>query len=99
MSAMAFVSITPLGEGEGVSEYVARAVRVIKNSGLDWRLTPMGTIIEGENPAAVLGVINSAVEELSDCRRISVSIKMDYRRDRETGMNRKVESVMEKMDL
>ncbi|WP_265821720.1 MTH1187 family thiamine-binding protein [Geovibrio ferrireducens] len=99
MSAMAFVSITPLGEGEGVSEYVARAVRVIKNSGLDWRLTPMGTIIEGESPAAVLGVINSAVEELSDCNRISVSIKMDYRRNRETGMSRKVESVMEKMDL
>ncbi|HAL85718.1 MAG TPA: hypothetical protein DCM31_01805, partial [Deferribacteraceae bacterium] len=40
MSAMAFVSITPLGEGESVSEYVARAVKVIKNSGLEWRLTP-----------------------------------------------------------
>ncbi|QAR32958.1 MTH1187 family thiamine-binding protein [Geovibrio thiophilus] len=99
MSAMAFVSITPLGEGESVSEYVARAVRVIKNSGLEWRLTPMGTIIEGENTAAVLGVVNSAVEELGDCNRISVSIKIDYRRGREAGMSRKVESVMEKIDL
>jgi len=99
MSAMAFVSITPLGEGESVSEYVARAVKVIKNSGLEWRLTPMGTIIEGDKPSDVLGVINSAVEELGDCNRISIAIKMDYRRNRETGMSRKVESVMEKIDL
>lgn len=98
MSAMAFVSITPLGDGEGVSEYVTRAVKVIKNSGLEWRLTSMGTIIEGENPASVLRVINSAIEELDDCSRISVAITMDYRKERTGGISAKVESVMEKID-
>ena len=98
MSAMAFVSIAPLGEEESVSKYVARAVRVIKDSGLEWRLTPMGTIIEGENPASVLRVINEAIEELDDCNRISVSIKMDYRKDKSDRMAAKVESVMEKID-
>jgi uncharacterized protein (TIGR00106 family) len=98
MSAMAFVSISPLGEGESVSKYVARAVKVIKESGLEWRLTPMGTIIEGENPASVLRVINEAVEALHDCNRISVSIKMDYRKDQSERMISKVESVMEKID-
>ena len=97
MSAMAFVSITPLGKSESVSEYVARAVKVIKNSNLDWRLTPMGTIIEGEKLADVLNVINEAVETLEDCNRISISIKVDYRRSRVAKMDKKVDSVLNKL--
>jgi uncharacterized protein (TIGR00106 family) len=97
MSAMVFVSITPLGEKESVSEYVARAVSVIKNSGLDWKLTPMGTIIEGEKLSDVLNVINDAVETLEECNRISISIKVDYRRNRKEKMDKKVESVMGKI--
>ena len=97
MSAMAFVSITPLGKDESVSKYVARAVKVIKDSGLDWRLTPMGTIIEGEKLAEVLNVINEAVETLDDCNRISISIKVDYRRNRNSKMDKKVDSVLNKI--
>jgi len=94
---MAYVSITPLGDGESVSEYVAKAVGVIKNSGLEWQLTPMGTIIEGEKMQDVLAVINDAVEILDQCGRISVSIKVDYRRNRSGGLDKKVKSVMDKL--
>lgn len=97
MSAMGFVSITPLGDGESVSRYVSRAVRVIKESGLDWQLTPMGTIVEGEKLEDVLTVINKAAETLSECNRLSISIKIDYRRDRTGGLEKKVKSVMEKL--
>lgn len=98
MSAMAYVSITPLGDGESVSRYVARAVKVIKESGLEWELTPMGTIIEGEKLEDVLTVVTHAVEELEDCNRISISVKIDYRRDRIGGLGKKVQSVMEKLE-
>ena len=98
MSAMAFVSITPLGKDESVSKYVARAVKVIKDSGLDWRLTPMGTIIEGEKLAEVLNTVNEAVETLDDCNRISISIKVDYRRNRNSKMDKKVDSVLNKIN-
>lgn len=97
MSAMAFVSITPLGEGESVSKYVAEAVRVIKDSGLSWQLTPMGTIIEGEDLSDVLQVINKAVEAQKECNRISISVKIDYRKSKPLGMNSKVDSVMKKL--
>lgn len=97
MSAMAFVSITPLGDGESVSKYVSRAVRVIKESGLEWQLTPMGTVLEGEKLEDVLAVINRAAEILNECNRISISIKIDYRRDRKGGLDKKVKSVMEKL--
>jgi uncharacterized protein (TIGR00106 family) len=94
---MAYVSITPLGRDESVSEYVARAVRVIKKSGLSWRLTPMGTIIEADTLAEVFAAVNAAVEELSDCNRISISVKVDYRRSRKGDMDDKVESVMRRL--
>ena len=38
----------PLDKGESVSPYVARLVRVIRESGLPHKLGPMGTSIEGE---------------------------------------------------
>ncbi|MGE4268143.1 MAG: MTH1187 family thiamine-binding protein [Deferribacterales bacterium] len=97
MSAMAFVSITPLGEGESVSEFVAKSVQVIKDSGLSWQLTPMGTIIEGEKLDEVLAVINRAVEAQKDCERISISVKIDYRKNKSLGLNTKVDSVMKKL--
>jgi len=97
MSAMAYVSITPLGESESVSKYVSRAVKVIKESGLKWQLTPMGTVLEGEKLDDVLTVINRAAEILEECNRISISIKIDYRRSRNSGMEGKVEAVMKQI--
>lgn len=98
MSAMVFFSATPIGKEESVSKYVARVVKKVKESGFDWQLTPMGTIVEGENLKEVLNVVANAVEELKDCNRISITIKVDYRRDRKSGLDKKVESVMSKIE-
>jgi len=57
----------------------------------------MGTIIEGDKLDEVLMVINAAVETLTECNRISVSVKIDYRKSKPLGMNSKVESVMKKL--
>lgn len=97
MSAMAYVSITPLGEGESVSKFVSQSVQVIKDSGLSWQLTPMGTIIEGEKVDEVLAVIAKAVDAQEECSRVSISIKIDYRKNKPLGLNTKVESVMKKL--
>lgn len=94
---MAYVSITPLDKGESVSKYVSKAVKVIKESGLEWQLTPMGTIIAGENTSQVFDIINKAIESLDDCNRISISIKIDYRKNRTGKMSDKVESVMKQI--
>lgn len=94
---MAYVSITPLDKGESVSKYVSKAVKVIKESGLEWQLTPMGTIIAGENTSQVFDIINKAIESLDNCNRISISIKIDYRKNRTGKMSDKVESVMKQI--
>ena len=41
-------SMSPLGKGESVSKYVSRSLDIIDKSGVDYRLNPMGTVLEGE---------------------------------------------------
>jgi len=96
MSAMAFFSIIPLGKDESVSKYVARVVNSVKQSGLEWQLTPMGTIVEGDTVKDVFNAINDGIKQLDDCNRLSISITIDYRKDRKSGMKEKVKSVFEK---
>ena len=48
MSTLAELSIFPLDKGISVSTYVAKMLKIIQNSGLEYELGPMGTCIEGE---------------------------------------------------
>ncbi|MFO7733649.1 MAG: MTH1187 family thiamine-binding protein [Candidatus Aminicenantes bacterium] len=41
-------SIVPIGQGEELSGPVAEVVDIVDRSGLPYRLTAMGTIVEGE---------------------------------------------------
>ncbi len=97
MSVIIDFSIFPLGKGVSVNSYVARAVRIIKESGLSYKLGPMGTSIEGEWEA-VIAVVNRCFDELKkDCDRIYLAIKADYRKDISGRLESKVKSVEEKL--
>jgi len=86
-------SMSPLGEGESVSRYVARSLEIIESSGLDYRMNPMGTVLEGEWDE-VMAVVTRCFERMSqDCDRVTASIKMDYRRGRKGRLESKIASV------
>ena len=86
-------SMSPLGKGESVSQYVAKSIEIIDQSGLDYRLNPMGTVLEGEWDE-VFGVVGRCFEQMSrDCDRISVTIKVDSRKGASGRLGGKIESV------
>ncbi|HTU23945.1 MAG TPA: MTH1187 family thiamine-binding protein [Pirellulales bacterium] len=90
-------NITPLGGGESVGAYVARAVDVIDRSGLNYQLHAMGTTVEGELDQ-VLAVMQGAIEELAkDCQRISVSARIDYRAGRSGMLSAKPAAVEQRL--
>ncbi len=90
-------SIVPIGKGESLSQFVARCTKIVQESGLPNQLNPMGTVIEGEWDE-VFGVIKECFEELrKDCSRISLYIKVDYREGKDSRMEQKVRSVMDKL--
>lgn len=90
-------SITPLGAGESVSQYVAKAVDIIDKSGLNYQLHAMGTVIEGDLDALV-DVLKRSIEALlADCDRVSVSAKIDVRKGHAGSLDAKVHSVEQKL--
>jgi uncharacterized protein (TIGR00106 family) len=73
-------SMAPMGKGESVAPYVARCLEIVAASGLDYRLHAMGTTLEGEWDAC-FDVVRRCFEALKpDCERITVSLKVDYRK-------------------
>jgi uncharacterized protein (TIGR00106 family) len=91
-------SMSPLGKGESVGEFVARSLDVIdQRSGLDYRLNPMGTILEGEWDE-VFAVVRQCYEAMrEDCERITCSIKVDYRKGARGRLESKIESVEQRL--
>ena len=86
-------SMSPLGKGESVGAYVSRALKIIDASGLDYRLNPMGTVLEGEWDE-VMAVVKKCYEAMSaDCNRIACSIKVDYRKGHKGRLDSKVASI------
>ncbi len=90
MAALVEFSMTPLDKGESVGEYVARSLKIIDDSGLPYRLNPMGTVVEGEWPE-VFAVVQECYERMrADCKRITCSIKVDWRADRTGRLDSKI---------
>lgn len=86
-------SITPLGVGEGVGEYVADAVRVVRDSGLPNRTDAMFTSVEGDWDE-VMDVVKRAVDAVAaKAPRVSLTLKADLRASAHDALDAKVESV------
>lgn len=93
MATLLEFSMSPLDKGPSLSKYVARSLEIIDQSGVPYRLNPMGTVLEGEWDE-VFGVVRSCFDKMAeDCDRISVSIKVDYRKGKENRITTKIESV------
>ena len=97
MSTIVEFSIFPLDKGESLSPYVARALKLIEDSGLPYELNPMGTCVEGEW-SDVMALVDRCFQALEkDCNRINLSLKADYRSGPAGRMKNKVVSVREKL--
>ena len=97
MSVIVELSIFPTDKGVSVSPYVARALKVIAESGLAYELNPMGTCIEGSWEDA-MSVVDRCFQALRhDCDRIYLNLKADYRKGRSKGLQQKMASVKSKI--
>jgi uncharacterized protein (TIGR00106 family) len=86
-------SVTPLGVGDAVGEYVADAVRVVRDSGLPNRTDAMFTTVEGDWDE-VMAVVKQAVDAVAaKAPRVSVVLKADIRPGATGALTAKVESL------
>ena len=98
MSVLFEFSMFPTDKGESVSPYVSRIIKMIKETGLNYRLTPMGTVVEADTMPEILRVIERAYDLLEpDCHRIYSSMKLDIRKGRDNRLEGKIKSVEDRI--
>jgi uncharacterized protein (TIGR00106 family) len=92
---IAELTVVPLGtESTSLSSYVAGCHQDI----VKYRLTPMGTILEGELDD--IFEITKKMHEVpfeNDAFRVITNLKIDDRRDKEAAMDKKINSVEKKL--
>ncbi|RLD48745.1 MAG: thiamine-binding protein [Bacteroidetes bacterium] len=85
-------------EGSSSSPYVSKIIEMIKNSGVSYKLTPMGTIIETETVAEALKIVEKSYAVLEPfSERVYSTLTMDIRKGKNNRMSQKIESIENKI--
>jgi uncharacterized protein (TIGR00106 family) len=98
MKVLVDLCIVPLGVGVSLSTHIAACEKVLTEAGLKISLHSYGTNIEGEWDVVFAGVkrCHEVVHEMG-APRITTTIKLGTRTDREQTMEDKIKSVQDKL--
>lgn len=90
--------LVPVGVGVSVSRYIVECEKILADAGLKTQLHAYGTNIEGEWDEVFTAIkhCHEHVHEMG-VPRISTTIKLGTRTDREQTMEDKIRSVQEKL--
>lgn len=98
MKVLLDLCVVPIGVGVSVSEYIAACQRVLKEAGLKYEMHMYGTNLEGEWDEVMSAVkkCHEVVHQMG-APRISTTIRLGTRTDKNQSMNDKVKSVTQKL--
>lgn len=98
MKVIVDLCLVPLGVGVSVSEYIAICEKILQEAGLKTHLHAYGTNIEGEWDAVMAAIkrCHEAVHQMG-APRITTTIKLGTRTDKDQSMEDKVNSVLRKL--
>ncbi|MBI5217909.1 MAG: MTH1187 family thiamine-binding protein [Bacteroidia bacterium] len=98
MSVLLNFAMFPTDKGPSVSEYVSRVIEMIDKSGITYKLTAMGTIIETDTLPEALAIVQKAYDILGPVsERIYSTINLDIRKNKSGRLVQKVQSVEQKI--
>jgi len=98
MSVLMQFAMFPTDKGASSSPYVSRVIAMIRESGLPYQLSAMGTIIETESLEEAQSVVNKAYSLLQeDCSRVFCTVTFDIRDGKTGRMKQKIASIEEKI--
>ena len=98
MKVIADLCVVPIGVGVSLGSYIAACEKILMKAGLKIRLHGYGTNIEGEWDQ-VMQAIKDCHQRLHDmgAPRISSTVRLGTRTDREQTLEDKIRSVEEKL--
>ncbi len=88
----------PTDKGISVSKDVSKIIAMIRDSGLAYKLTPMGTIIETENLPEALEIVQKSYDLLENISaRVYSTLTMDIQKGKNNRLESKVQSIKNKI--
>lgn len=97
--ALMEISVVPIGTPTpSIGDYIAEVVRMLEQEGAKFKLTDMGTIIEGD-VEEILALARKLHETpfTRGIQRVITTIEIDDRRDKKVNIEDKVKSVMARL--
>lgn len=94
---LAEFSIVPVGSGSSIGEYLADVLRIVDESGIPYKINPMGTCVEGEwtEIMRLIKRCHSAVMKKAD--RAIINISIDDRKGKPNRLELKVKSIEKRL--
>jgi len=90
-------SVVPLGSGSSLSSRVAEVLGLVDASGLAYKVTPMGTIVEGTWDEVFRLIKRCHRIALQQEERVLTTIRIDDRKGAANRIDAKVRSVEKKL--
>jgi uncharacterized protein (TIGR00106 family) len=98
MSVLLEFAMFPTDKGTSVSKDVSKIIAMIRDSGIPYKLTPMGTIIETETMAEALQIVQKSYDLLADnSERIYSTLTFDIQKGKNNRLVSKVQSIENKI--
>jgi len=100
MNVLVDICVVPMGVGVSVSEYVVACQRIFEASDLSHEMHSYGTNVEGEWDK-VMAAVKQCHEKMHEmgAPRVSSTLRVGTRVDREQTMRDKLNSVYSKMEI
>ena len=92
-------SVIPIGSGVSVSPQIAGVLKIVADSGVNYKANPMGTVLEGDWDA-VMAVVRKCHEVvMKESERALTRITIDDRKGKEARIETKIKSVEQKLGM
>jgi uncharacterized protein (TIGR00106 family) len=90
-------SIVPVGSGSSIGDRLAEVLKIVDESGLPYKINPMGTVVEGEwnELFSLVRKCHKAVMKKEE--RAIINISVDDRKGKPNRIDQKVKSVEKRL--
>jgi uncharacterized protein (TIGR00106 family) len=95
MSILLEMSMFPTDKSESKSKEVSEVIKIIRDSGVNYQLTSMATIIETDTLGEALALVEKCYSKLDElgCNRVYATLKFDIRKGFKNRLETKIKSV------
>jgi len=86
-------SIIPIGIGSSIGDQLAKVLKTVDESGLPYKVNPMGTVIEGEWDEVMRLIKKCHKTVIKEGERVLTTISIDDRKGKGNRIDEKVKSI------